>query len=104
MNRGDGTADKSENKAQNISDAWIKELEPGKRGGRTVGGGSLQKLAPFLTSRYKLQEKQLRAYWGHKKAVPVTSHSTGEFLDPGLRAQRPLSGSSGSAYLVRKHR
>lgn len=39
MNRGDGTADKSENKAQNISDAWIKELESGKCGRRTVRGG-----------------------------------------------------------------
>lgn len=32
MNRGDGTADKSENEAQNISDTWIKELESGKCG------------------------------------------------------------------------
>lgn len=36
MNRGDGTADKSED---DISDAWIKELESGKCGRRPVRGG-----------------------------------------------------------------
>lgn len=53
MSRGDGAGNKSENEVQNISDAWIKELESGKCG-PVHGERRLVTKARsfFLTSRY----------------------------------------------------